>query len=621
MPSISSTGSSWRQAARRPLLVGLVLLAPLTAGAQPASQGGNVEQAWFRLTQALQPLDVEAVREREDDLLAVAGHLGLERLTPLSQALAADAKTVPGPEAEALLRQAIRLDPGSPEPYLALGDRQTRSGSFVPAAASLARGAAALFRESRLQDVVSATLLLSAVPVILGAILLWGLLAVRRALPRLWHDMVETAAQLRLGVSSIPFAILVLAMPAFITGDPVWLLLWVFALSWAYFPAGQKLMGIAALAFVMASPTLLELGFRNLTHPDNAVIQAARLLSEHRYDPQTVQELAALSDTFGTDPEFHRLEGDCYRQFGLYDAAAWAYREGLRLAPDSGPISLSLGTIEYLQGDYNAALQAFQAAMERGVDPLVGNYDLSMALAQIYHFRESEEAMAAARRADDGRLATLLKGHDQQQLLTPTVTMADAQAMIARKDPVLLLNRGLLPPPLARDRTVLNPLALAAGFALLLALGHFLVREHTTGFAASCLKCGRSFCHRCKLSRESQSYCTQCINIFLKKDMVASDVQLAKRRQVTRHRLVTGVERRVADLLLPGLGLGISGRPIVGVSLALASLIGVAVAFVWLPVYIGPTLLDVSLLPLRASFAALWALALIGAQFLGTGGR
>ncbi len=447
MPSISSTGSSWRQAVRRPLLLALVLLAPLTAGAQPASQGGDVEQAWFRLTQALQPLDVETVRERGDDLLAVAGRLGLQRLTPLSQALVAKAKTAPAPQAEVLLQQAVRFDPGSPEAYLALGALQIRSGSIGPAAASLARGAAALFGESRLQGVVSASLLLSAVPVILGAVLLWGLLAIRGALPRLWHDMVETGAQLRLGVSTVPFALLLVATPVFITGDLVWLVLWVFALSWAYLPVGQKALGIVALVLVMATPTLVELGFRSLTHPDNAVIQAARLLSEHRYDPQTVQELAALADTFGSDPEFHRLEGDCYRQFGLYDAAAWAYREGLRLKPDSGAISLSLGSIDYLQGDYNAALQAFKSALERGVDPIIGNYDLSMALAQIYHFRESEEAMATARRGDNGRLAELLKGHNQQQLITPSVTLADARAMVARQDPVLLLNRGLLPPP------------------------------------------------------------------------------------------------------------------------------------------------------------------------------
>ena len=618
MPSISFTGSTWLRAASALLLV---LLAPLTAGAQPASQGGDVEQAWFRLTQALQPLDVNAVRDRADDLLAVASRLGLERLTPLAQALVAQAKTVPPAEAVALLRQAVRLDPGSPEAYFALGARLMREGRLVPAAAALVRGSAALFRESRLEGAVSATLLLALVPVLLAAALLWGLFAMRRALPRLWHDMVETGAQLRLGASTVPFAILVLALPLFITGDPVWLVLWVLALSWAYFPVSGKIVGAGVLVLVAAAPSLLEIGFRSLTHPDNAVIQAARLLSEHRYDPQAVQELAALSDTFGGDAEFHQLQGDCYRSFGLYDNAAWAYREGLRLQPDSGPLYLALGSIDYLQGDYNASLQAFKAALEHGADPLVGNYDLSMALAQIYHFRESEDAMAAARKADDGRLAGLLKGRDQQQLITPTVTLEDARAVIARKDPVLLLNRGLLAPPLARNRTILNPLAIAAMVALLLALGHFLLRDHTSGFASACLKCGRPFCRRCKLSRESQSYCTQCINIFLKKDMVAADVQLAKRRQVVRHRFVLAVERRLADVLLPGLGLGLAGRPLIGVALAAVSIVGVTVAFVWLPVFVGPDLLNVSMVPMQGAFAALWGLALVGAQLVPTGGR
>ena len=620
MPSFSCTGSSCLRAASA-LLLALAAVAPGTAVAQPVNQGGEVEQAWYRLTQVLEPIDVTAVRERADDLLAVAGRLGIVRLTPLAQSLVARAKTLPQDQAEALLQQAIRLDPQAPEAYLALGARQVNDGSFVPAAGSLTKGVAALFGEARLKGLVGATLLLTAVPVLLGAALLWGLLAMKSTLPRLWHDLLETGAQLRLGVSTVPFAAFLVALPLFVAADPVWLVLWVFALCWAYLDPAQKAVGALALILVMAAPTLLEAGFRSLTHPDNAVIQAARLLAEHKYDPQVVQELAALSDTLGNDPEFHRLEGDCYRQFGLYESASWAYREGLRLDPNNPQISLSLGTIAYLQGDYHAALQGFKAALERGADSLVGNYDLSMALAQIYHFRESEQAMEVARRADNGRLAALLSEHDQQQLIMPTVTMEEARAMLARKDPVLLLNRGLLPPPLGRSRTTLSPLAIAGLFALLVALGHFLLRERTTGLASSCLKCGRAFCHRCKLSRESQSYCTQCINIFLKKDMVAADVQNAKRRQVAHHRTAVAIERRVADLLLPGLGLGFAGRPLVGAVLAVMALLGVMVAFVWLPLFIGPALVDVSLAPLRLAFGGLWGLTLLAAQVIPMGTR
>ncbi len=614
--STNCARSTWLRRASALCLALFPLAAQAAAPGVPA-RGGDVEQAWFRLTQALEPLQPEQLRERCDELLQTAGRLDLVRLTPLALALVAKARTLPSDQASFLLTQATRLDPGSPEAWFALASVQLHSGAIAAAGRGLARGLASLLADDRFGHLTGPGLLLASLMVFLVAFALWSLLAIRRVFTRLWHDLAEVGAHLRLGANGIVLTVLAVALPVFAGGDPVWLLLWLFALCWAYVRPSHKLVGAAGLLAVAAMPTLLELGLRSVTHPPDAIEQAASVLKEHRYEPQILDELSSLADLFGDDADFYRLLGDCYRQFGLQEAAIAAYREGLRIAPRDGTLWLALGSVQYLGGDYNAALQAFQAARDAGADPVVTNYDLSLAFAQTYHFHESDEAIAAAQKAGDTRLHDLTRG-SEHQLIVVGFSRSDAARLVARKDPVLLLNRGVLAPPVFRERTLLHPLAIAGVITLVIAVGHFLLREHTTGLASACAKCGRPFCRRCKLSQESQSYCTQCINIFLKKDMVGIDAQVAKRQQLKRHARWLRVERRVSDLILPGLGLSFAGRPIVGTVLLTVAAFGIVVAVVWLPNFIAPALLHTSLTPLEAVFALLWLVALVTAQLVST---
>jgi tetratricopeptide (TPR) repeat protein len=612
MSFISCARSSWL---RRASALALVLLPVAAAAGAERGRGGDIEQAWFRLAQVLDRPAPGALRERADELLQAAGKTGIDRLTPLALALVVQARTLAGPDAETVLIQATRLDPGSAEAWLALADVRLRHANLVAGLGALGRGVFYLVSDERLRGFIAATALLSALAGALAALAVWGVLAIRKVLPRLWHDLTETGARWRLGANSAILSLLVIALPLFVGGDPVWLVLWVFALSWAYFTAAQRVVGAAGLILVAVTPTLVEVGFRAVTHPPNAVIQATEVLADKRYEPQILDELNALADVLGDDPDYYLLTGDVDRQFGFLDQATLTYREGLRVAPQNAALALALGTVRYSEGDYNAALQSFQAALNYGYDPAVANYDLSLTYAQNYHFHESDDAMAAARLAGGERLAALVPARDRDIIL-PVFSLAQARAMLARKDPLVLLNRGLLPPPLARSRTLANPLAIGAVLALMVAVVHLLARRHFGGLAASCLKCGRPFCRHCKLSHESQSYCTQCVNIFLKKDMVGIDAQLAKRRQLLRRQASLRLERRLADLVVPGLGAGYGGRPVLGWLLAVVGVGGATAACLWLPAYVSPALMAVPVWPLEAAFALLWGAAIAAAQLL-----
>lgn len=598
-------------------LVGLLLAASAAAEVPVAAgQRGDLEQAWFRVADALEPLNLSEVNERVDELLQIARHLEIKRLTPYATALIIKARKLDPFEAGPLLEQSLRLDPWSPEAWLAAARARSQQDAPFKALVACSRGFAALTVDDRLQHLIRPSAVLGLLPVLLLGLAVWTLMLIRTVLARLWHDLSETGSTLKLGPNAPVFAVVAIALPLFAAGDPVWLLLWVFALGWAYLPPMQKLQGVGVFILVALTPYLMASSFNQMTHRRNPIYEATSALQERRLAPGALEDLIALASDFADQPDYFRLLGDAFRQQGLYDSASWAYREGLRLAPESGRLAIALGTIDYLQGDFNAALQAFDVARETGVDPVVAYYNLSLTLSQTYHFRESEEAMLAARAADSARLQALTAELDQQQLIVPRFSKEDADALVASEDPVTLLNRGLLPPPLERERTILHPLAIGAVLALVIAIGHFLLREHLGGLASACIKCGRAFCHRCKLSRESQSYCTQCVNIFLRKDMVAIEAQVSKRKQVARHNRLRTFERRLFDLVLPGTGLASVGRPALGALLSLCVLVSASVALSWLPHYLSPLLLDAWIVPLQVVGGLVWLGAVVAAQLV-----
>ena len=612
-PCSSPRPGSCRQGHRRrpgrvvAAFAGALLAAAAVGAATPADsvRGGELEQRWYRLAQTLDPFDEAALRAGTAELSAQAARSSLRRLTPFAVALVAHARTLPAAQATAALECAAELDPECPEALVALAGHRLEAWRLGSGLATLARGAVALATDGRHARLLGGTAVIALLLGALAALLLWALFAVRRVLPAFWHDLTEMGAHWRLGANTAVVAVVALALPLFAGGDVAWVLLWVFALAWGYMPPLSRALGIFGLLLLAAAPTVLELGFRTVARNPDAIAQAIAALAEQRYQPQLLDELDALGDLLGDSPDYFRLEGDVYRQFGLLDSASWAYREGLRRVPEHGMLSLGLGTVRYLEGDYNAALQAFETARAAGADPVVVNYNLALTFAQIYHFRESDEAMARARDLDEARLQRLTRGRDHQPILL-AFSAADADRMLSRVDTVRLVHSGLQLPPMLHERSLAHAFTLAALAALAFAIGHFLLRDRTTGFAAACLKCGRTFCRRCRLSQERQSYCAQCVNIFLKKDTVGIDAQLAKKRQVARHSLLLRLERRGGDLLLPGLGLAFSGRPMLGTALAVAAAPCAVAALLWLPRFVGPALMHTPIWPLQAVSGSLW---------------
>jgi hypothetical protein len=100
----------------------------------------------------------------------------------------------------------------------------------------------------------------------------------------------------------------------------------------------------------------------------------------------------------------------------------------------------------------------------------------------------------------------------------------------------------------APGRSIRNPLTVGALAALLIAIAIW-ARRRGAGFAGKCIKCGRTFCHRCKSAHESATYCTQCIHIYLKRDGVSLDTKRSKLADVQRYQASYTAETDLYDLL------------------------------------------------------------------------
>jgi hypothetical protein len=112
-------------------------------------------------------------------------------------------------------------------------------------------------------------------------------------------------------------------------------------------------------------------------------------------------------------------------------------------------------------------------------------------------------------------------------------------------------------------RSAVNPITVGAFSSLLLAVVLWAKRRRT-GLANACIKCGRTFCHRCKSARESSTYCTQCIHIYLKRDGVSLDTKRKKLEEVTDHQAGMTRRNKLFATFIPGAAQMLEGRTVAG---------------------------------------------------------
>ena len=112
--------------------------------------------------------------------------------------------------------------------------------------------------------------------------------------------------------------------------------------------------------------------------------------------------------------------------------------------------------------------------------------------------------------------------------------------------------------------SVRNPMTLGAILTVIMAPLIFKKRRKA-GFAGACIKCGRTYCLRCKSAHESTTFCTQCIHIYLKRDGVSMITKRAKLEEVSGYLGGVLTRNRWLATFFPGSAQMIEGHTIAGI--------------------------------------------------------
>jgi tetratricopeptide (TPR) repeat protein len=307
------------------------------------------------------------------------------------------------------------------------------------------------------------------------------------------------------------------------------------------------------------------------------VVMSAIASSEQAYQPDALRRMQELVALVPDNATLHILLGNMQVFEGNDQQAADHYRRAIAMG-DAAGAHVNLGNLHFLQNDYAAAITEYSRAQKRDPGMAIAFYNNSVASGETYKFDEQGQKLEQAKKIDREYIEQLSRNPPSQKIAmySPSISEAwNAASDIARRGVARSLfgSYSWFDP----QATAYNPVTIGALASLLLALVVWAKRRRA-GIAGSCIKCGRTFCHRCKSGRESATYCTQCIHIYLKRDGVALATKRSKLEEVSEHH--AGVQRRnkLFATFLPGSAQLLEGRTTVGIFGMILFFVSVAVA-------------------------------------------
>jgi tetratricopeptide (TPR) repeat protein len=549
------------------LLPALLLAAADAARAQEMSPRDIFPQA----AQAAREGDVDSAAKKTQELIQTGRQYGV-RTFPLYAAGAASVARQSSRDGKKDVAEwgrsaATQLDSDSAAVSFTLADEAAVNNNWAGAIQASVRGFQQLFRGYRTNLLSRSDLLIVFVAATaISAIILAVVLFLRYA-RSMAHDFRERLGQRVHGGSVSVLAFALLFLPIFIWLGPMWLVFYWFAIFFPYASARERVFIVTMALLVASLPLLLDRAATSIAGVDSPPVLAAISNAEKSYQPEALRRMQDLVALIPDNSTLHVLLGNLYAFEGNEQQAGEHYRRAIQIN-DSAGAHVNLGNLHFMQNDYAAAMNEYANAQKKDSQLAIAFYNDSVANGETYKFQEQGQKLEQAKKIDPAGIAKL--SELQRSANGPVLKVAMYHPPVAEAWQVesAIARRGVARSLFGNYAyfdvvgSALNPVTIGAIASLLLALGLWLKRRK--GLAGSCIKCGRTFCHRCKSARESATYCTQCIHIYLKRDGVALATKRAKVDEVSDH--YAGVQRRnrLFATFLPGSAQLLEGRTIVG---------------------------------------------------------
>lgn len=564
---------------RAPRLCGAILLFAFAAATGFAEVAPR--DIWPAVTAGAQAGDFTAADARLQELIDSGKPFGIRRYPMYAEAaasLAREAERQKNPElVQWALAAATKLDSNSPAVAFTAADLASKGANWGGAIQWLFTGfgkvlsdqSTATLARSDLLIVFSLSLFLTAAAFALTLLFRYGRMAA--------HDFRETLSpRFRAGVTTVlGFALLFL--PIFLWLGPMWLMLYWLLLFFGYASAAEKGAIVVILLLLALLPIMLDWTAYRIAGVETPIVRAAFAAEESAYDPDTSRRLRELLQNVPEEANLHLLAGNLAVQEGNEQEGLLHYRRAIELDDSLAGAHLNIGNLHFFNNDFLAAINLYRIAAERDPPMAIAYYNSAVANGELYKFNEQGQQLAEAKKRDAARVDRLLASPPPQKIVMYKLPLSKAWALtdqISRRGKAREIFGNYASFDLATS--ALNPVTLGALAALALGVILWLMRRDR--FADACIKCGRTFCHRCKSAREAATYCTQCIHIYLKRDGVSVDTKRSKMNEVQSYAQRHVRLKKLLTSFLPGSAQILEGSTIRGVITLLAFLLLISLA-------------------------------------------
>jgi tetratricopeptide (TPR) repeat protein len=548
------------------VLVRLVLAVSLVCVAGSAGAQLSPADIWPQATAALDTGDVEGAEARLTQLLELGSLLGIRRFPLYAESAATLAHQLSAePEgqetSEWALRAAERLDPRSPSVAFTAADIAWDRKDFVGAARALARGVGRSFSEPNTRAATRADLVTIMALAIGGVAALFAFsLFFRYAKPAAhdFREIVGEALNLPPGITSV-LALAALVLPLFVWLGPTWVILYWLALFFGYASAAERTAIVALLLLLAAIPIALDWSVYRVVGSTSPVLRAAQANIDDAYSPETVRRMRELVELVPEDARLQLLIGTLELQLGNEQQASIHYREAIKLDETLAGAHINLGNLDFFHNEFRAAMTKYETAIQLEPDLAIPYYNLSAASGEVYDYNRQKAMLDEARNRSRAMVQRLLSDPPVQKVIMYDLDIDEAWSIVNEFNAEGVAKELFGNYSSFRFATsIANPLT--GGAVLSVIFGPVVwSRRKRRGFAGSCIKCGRTFCYRCKSARESATYCTQCIHIYLKRDGVSLDTKASKVNEVRDYQIGQVRMKKILATFFPGSGQIIDG--------------------------------------------------------------
>lgn len=597
-------------------------------------QGGDAQllEAWARWRKATGDLDTKGQEAALQALLALREELAIQDLEPFSIGFIREAearlKGNDAPGAVGLAQGAVQLSPHLPAAHFALAEARFRADALGVAewGAALVSAIGQLWTDPRyarpaLADVGAGSLFALVATAVAAVLMLFA-----RKVRYFHHDFHHLFPRAAAPWQSAAMAALLLSLPVVFRAGMAPLLLALFAGVCLYLSTLER----AVAAALVACLGLVPLAGGALTRASafaGTPAEDVYALERGGLDAPLAAERVAKRVTSGKAEyaELYAL-GRYQLRRGQLDGALERFKLAAAKRASDARLLTNVGNAMLAKGDADGAADMYKSAAQADATLAAPLYNVSKLYSRRAKVLRTELVGQELDRAHTAR--------ERANALDPSLSR--------REDPPeeeLALNRYLLSPALAGaelsalassdeqgdkvveqlSATLVGAPGLGAWLYPLLAAAALFALGFTARSGAvcgACQKCGRPVCRKCdpELAASSE-LCTQCVNVFVKKNAVAAPVKVRKQLEVDHHQVRVGRLSYLFGLLCSGAGHVFYGLPVRGVAYTFLFLfVGFSVFYrqgVLRPPY-GSVPLLLRMAPLGLIFLAVYLLSLRG---------